>query len=86
MGTDSNPIVVTTGVCRQCDSVHTTTVYHRDYPEVRAEGDSPALAATELRGRLGRTLESTVDRWRMEPVREAIADIDAFLAATGEPG
>ena len=37
MSADENPIIVTIGVCRQCNSVHTTRVYHRDDPEVWAQ-------------------------------------------------
>ncbi len=44
MSANENPIIVTIGVCRQCNSVHSTRVYHRDYPDVWAEGESPALA------------------------------------------
>jgi hypothetical protein len=80
MSADENPIIVTIGVCRQCNSVHTTRVYHRDYPEVWAEGESPALAAAGLVARLSRALDSAPDRWRSEPVQTAIADVQAFIA------
>jgi hypothetical protein len=76
----SNAVVATTGVCGQCNSVHTARVYHRDYPEVWAEGESAARAAAELLDRLSRVLDSASDRWRSEPVRSAIADVRAFVA------
>ncbi len=53
MSADENPIIVTIGVCRQCNSVHTTRVYHRDYPEVWAESrvDPHATRPTTGSGR-----------------------------------
>jgi truncated hemoglobin YjbI len=79
METAGNPIIVTTGVCRHCNSVHTARVYHRDYPEVCAEGDTPVQAAVGLIEQLSRTLDYVSDRWRREPVLTAIADVRAFL-------
>lgn len=85
MSADQSRIVVTPGVCRDCHSVHTTRLYHRDYPEVWAEAESPAQAAAELADRLNIVLQSAPERWRSEPVRTAIADVRAFIARGDDP-
>lgn len=80
MKTDQSPLIVTTGVCRECQAVHTIQVHHRDYPEIQAEGESPELAAAQLVNRLSRVLDTAPDRWRNESIQSAIADIQALIA------
>jgi hypothetical protein len=80
MKTDQSQLIVTTGVCRECQTVHTTQVHHRHYPEIQAEGETPELAAARLVNRLSRVLDTAPDRWRNESIQSAIADIQAFIA------
>jgi hypothetical protein len=55
-------------------------VHHRDFPEIRAEGETPAAAATYLANQLIRALDSALTIWRRETLGQAIADIEAFVA------
>ena len=57
---------------------HTLSVHHRDFPEVRAEADSPEDAATRLAELLSRTLDSVSSDWRRVILRDAIEDVRAF--------
>ena len=74
-----NPIIATNGSCGHCHSVRTVRVYHRDFPEAWAEGQSPEVAASGLIDRLSRALETTPDPWRSVPIRVAIAEARAFI-------
>jgi hypothetical protein len=75
MATDENLVIVATGV-----TANTTCVHHRDFPEVRAEGETPAMAATHLANQLTRALDSALTHWRRDGLGKAIADIQAFVA------
>ncbi len=55
-------------------------VHHRDFPEIRASGQSPADAATQLVNQLTRALDSALTNWRRESMQHAIADVQAFAA------
>jgi hypothetical protein len=55
------------------------TVHHRDFPEIRAEGETPAQAATHLANQLSRALDSALTHWRRETLVVAINDIEAFV-------
>lgn len=55
-----------------------STVHHRDYPEVRGEGNSPEDAAAHLADLLARTLDSAPSDWRRESLERAIEDVRAF--------
>jgi hypothetical protein len=57
------------------------SVYHRDFPEIRAEGETPAAAAAHLANQLTRALDSALTNWRRDTLGRAIADIQAFVAA-----
>ena len=75
----SNPsevIVIAENCC--FDSVHGSSVHHRDFPEVRGEGSSPADAAEHLAQQLARTLDSAPSDWRREILNRAIDDLRAF--------
>jgi hypothetical protein len=61
---------------------HAAEVHHRDFPEVRGEGDSPEDAAARLADQLARTLDSAPSAWRREWLEQAIEDVRAF--ARGE--
>ena len=72
MDADPSRVIVTTGA-----TAHTAQVHHRDFPEVRAEGESPAVAATHLANQLIRALDSAPP-WRPEALERALAEIQAF--------
>ena len=74
MDTDPGKVIVTTGA-----SASTSRVYHRDFPEIRAEGASPKEAASLLVHQLTRALDSALIDWRRDRVKQAIADVQAFV-------
>ena len=77
MGTDRNRVVVADGVC-DCHTIHSTHAHHRDFPEIQAEGESPAHAAARLINQLASALDTASDRWHREAVEQAIADVKSF--------
>jgi hypothetical protein len=74
MDTDQNKVIVTIA-----ENTSTACVYHRDFPEIRAEGASPKQAAALLVHQLSRALDSALIDWRRDRVTEAIADVQAFV-------
>ena len=73
MDTDINKVVVNRdpgGVGSQ--------VHHRDFPEIRSGGKSPAEAASALVENLTRALDSALTDWRRESIEGAIADVKAY--------
>jgi len=58
---------------------HGAEAYHRDFPEVRGEGDSAEDAAERLADVLAMTLDSAPSRWRREHLERAIEDVRAFV-------
>ncbi len=75
MDNDSSRVIVATGA-----TANHTQVHHRDFPEIRAEGENPAAAARNLENHLVRTLDSALTNWRRETIQQAIADVRAFAA------
>ncbi len=75
MTNDPSSVLVATGATAQSSSVH-----HRDFPEIRCEGETPAVAATHLANQLTRALDSALTQWRRETIQGAIADIEAFVS------
>ena len=75
MTIDQSRVIVSTGA-----TASSASVYHRDFPEVRADGETPAVAATYLANQLTRALDSALTNWRRETLGQAIADIQAFVA------
>lgn len=75
MATDQSRIIVVTGA-----TAHASSVYHRDFPEIRAEGQTPEEAAAHLANQLSRALDSALTQWRRETMNQAIADVQAFVA------
>jgi hypothetical protein len=75
MASVQSPVIVATGA-----TAHSTSVHHRDFPEIRAEGETPALAATNLANQLTRALDSALTQWRRETLGQAIADVQAFAS------
>ena len=72
MSSAESRVIVTPGATAQ--------VHHRDFPEIRAEGDSPAIAARNLSNHLARALDSALTNWRRETIQQAIADVQAFAS------
>jgi hypothetical protein len=60
------------------NAVHTLSVYHRDFPEVRSEGGSPEDAAVRLAALLTHTLDSAPSDWLRVTLERAIEDVRAF--------
>ncbi len=79
MTTDPSRVIVGTGA-----TASSARVYHHDFPEIRAEGETPVRAATHLANQLTRALDSALTHWRRESIVMAIADIDAFVAQNQE--
>ena len=60
-------------------TANATQVHHRDFPEIRAEGETPEDAAAHLANQLTRALDSALTDWRRETIEQAIADVQAFV-------
>ena len=74
MVTDLSRVIVTTGATSSATRVH-----HRDFPEIRADGETPRDAAEHLANQLVRALDSALTSWRRETIQQAIADVKAFV-------
>jgi hypothetical protein len=77
MTSDPNQVIVTTEDY-PFHSVHSLSVHHRDFPEVRGEGGSPEDAAERLTELLSRTLDSAQSDWHRVMLERAIEDVRAF--------
>lgn len=77
MRTNRNRVVVIDGDC-DCETIHSTHAYHLDFPEIHAEGESPAHAVARLINQLAIALDTASDRWHREAVEQAIADVKFF--------
>jgi hypothetical protein len=75
MPMDQSPVIVASGA-----TAHSTSLHHRDFPEIRAEGETPSVAATHLANQLTRALDSALTQWRRETIERAIADIREFAS------
>ena len=73
MATEQERVIVTTGSTAQATQIH-----HRDFPEIRAEGESPSAAATNLANHLTRALDSALTKWRRDAIEQAIAEVQEF--------
>lgn len=60
-----------------------TQVYHQDFPEIRADGESPQDAAQHLTHQLRRALDSALTTWRRQAIETAITEVEAFVKAGG---
>ncbi len=76
---DSGRVFVTAGDPSSV-SGHCFVAYHRDFPEVRGEGESPPAAADRLAELLSRTLDNAPSDWRRESLGRAIEDVRAMRA------
>ena len=75
MSNAPSPVIVLEGV-----TGHDTKVYHRDFPEIRAEGNNAGDAAAHLANHLARALDSALTDYRREAINNAIADVEAFVS------
>ncbi len=73
MTTDLSKVVVTTG-----STADAAQVYHRDFAEIRAQGETPKVAAEQLVNQLVRALDTALTNWRRDTINQAIADVKAF--------
>ena len=78
MASSEDRIVVTTGATQGSSTAH-----HRDFPEIRAEGETPSIAASQLVNHLTRALDSALTDWRRESIERAIADAQDYADRTG---
>ena len=78
MSSDASKVIVEEG-----PTAGSVQVHHQDFPEIRAQGESPADAAGHLANQLSRALDSALTHWRRESIQAAIADVEAF--AKGAP-
>jgi hypothetical protein len=75
MVTDVSRVIVMSGTTSS-----STRVYHRDFPEIRSDGETAEDAAAHLVNQLVRALDSALTPWRRESIQQAIADVQAFAA------
>ena len=78
MTTEQDRVIVTTGSTAQASQMQ---VQHRDFPDIRAEGENRAAAAAQLVNHLTRALDSALTTWRRVTIQAAIADVQAYIAA-----
>jgi hypothetical protein len=78
MTADPSKVIVATGATGIAAQVS-----HRDFPEARADGESPAIAARNLIGDLSRALDSAATDEDRAPLRQAIADVKGFVDQAG---
>jgi len=71
-------VIVTMGA-----TSHGVCVHHHDFPEVRAEGQSPKEAATHLANKLAAAMDTALTDWRRESLSQAIADVQDFVKREG---
>ncbi len=74
MDSEQTSVIVSTGA-----TAHTALVHHRDFPEIRAEGESPELAANQLVNHLTRALDSALTVWRRDRIEKAIAEVQSYV-------
>jgi hypothetical protein len=84
MSADARKLTVTEDQCGVCDT-EMVVVFHQSFPELRISGPSAEQAAGQLANRLEGSLEAVADPAHREPVRQAIADVRAFLEREGAP-
>jgi hypothetical protein len=78
MTADPSKVIVATGATGIAAQVS-----HRDFPDARADGESPAIAARNLIGDLARALDSAATEEDRAPLQQAIADVQGFVDQAG---
>jgi hypothetical protein len=75
MEPDARRVIVTEG-----STAGTSQVQHQDFPEIRAHGETPTIAAAHLANQLTRALDTALTNWRRDTIQQAIADVEAFAS------
>ncbi len=78
MDTDLSRVIVSAGA-----TANTAQVHHRDFSEIRADGESPREAAALLANKLALAMDTALTDWRRESLTQAIADVEAFVKNAG---
>lgn len=76
-------IVVSEGPCEAHGGAH-ICIYHRDFPENWAQGETLAIAVQGLLNLFERNLDSVGGPRRRESIECAMADLRDFLAELGQ--
>jgi virulence-associated protein VapD len=78
METDQDRVIVAEGAGDR-HGVRLVRVHHQDFPDIHAEGETPAIAAAYLAGQLTRILDAPPDSVSRESVERALDDIRLFI-------
>ena len=78
MSTGEDRVIVSAGATAGLSAAH-----HRDFPEIRAEGASPAEATAQLVNHLTRALDTALVDWRREAIQQAISEVKAYAEHAG---
>jgi hypothetical protein len=78
MAPDTKQVIITVEA-GACPSLFTACAHHRDFPEVKAEGESPRAAATHLAEELAKELDCTPDSWHQGSLQQALTDLCAYV-------
>ena len=78
MDTDLSRVTVT-----RRGNMTTACVFHRDFPEIRAEGATPKEAASHLANKLALAMDTALTDWRRQTLGQAIADVEAYIKQQG---
>ena len=84
MNNNASKVTVAGLVCDACGTDN-VEVFHPNFPEMRVVGNSPKEAAEDLAVKLRASLDTVSEPFHRQPVREAIADVDAFLSRVEAP-
>jgi hypothetical protein len=71
---------IVVGPCPEHEGVE---IFHRDFPEIRAQGADLGQAAGGLARQLERALDSALTTWRRETLERAIAEVQEHAARAG---
>ena len=82
MNADASKVVVVASHCDACGT-NNVQVYHERFPELRIMGASSEEAAQRLTAKLEMSLAAVWDPLHSDPVRQAIADVQAFVNREG---
>lgn len=84
MAANPEMVVVTEDLCNACGTPH-VKVHHQGFPELSITGESAEQAAAILVTKLESNLDAVWDPNHKAPVRQAIADVQAFLSSDTAP-
>ncbi len=75
---EETKVIVHVGPC-ECHGMIKTQVHHHDFPELEAEGETAAEAASHLHNQFLREIDSVTSEFRREAIEHALHDIHDFL-------